>query len=133
MHAVELIERKRNGEELAPADLREFVAAYARDELPDYQAAALLMAVWFRGLSPAESVTELRQILALDPKLKVLVAHGLFDLATPYFGSKILLDQLPAFATPPRVKLVVFPGGHMFYARDASRKAFRAEAEALMK
>jgi carboxypeptidase C (cathepsin A) len=86
-----------------------------------------------RGLSPAESVTELRQILALDPKLKVLVAHGLFDLATPYFGSKILLDQLPAFATPPRVKLVVFPGGHMFYARDASRKAFRTEAEALMK
>jgi carboxypeptidase C (cathepsin A) len=86
-----------------------------------------------RGLSPAESVTELRQILALDPKLKVLVAHGLFDLATPYFGSKILLDQLPAFATPPRVKLVVFPGGHMFYARDAARKAFRTEAEALMK
>jgi carboxypeptidase C (cathepsin A) len=86
-----------------------------------------------RGLAPAESVTELRQSLALDPKLKVLVAHGLFDLATPYFGSKILLDQLPAFAAPPRVKLVVFPGGHMFYARDASRKAFRAEAEALMK
>jgi carboxypeptidase C (cathepsin A) len=86
-----------------------------------------------RGMAPAESVTQLRQILALDPKLKVLVAHGLFDLATPYFGSKILLDQLPAFAAPPRVKLVVFPGGHMFYARDASRQAFRSEAEALMK
>ena len=55
MHAAELIERKRNGEELLPADLREFVAAYARDELPDYQAAALLMAVWFRGLSPVET------------------------------------------------------------------------------
>ena len=86
-----------------------------------------------RGLAPAESVTQLRQILALDPKLKVLVAHGLFDLATPYFASKILLDQLPAFAAPPRVKLVVFPGGHMFYARDASRKALRSGAEALMK
>jgi pyrimidine-nucleoside phosphorylase len=55
MHPVELIERKRNGEELAPAELREFVAAYARDELPDYQAAALLMAVWFRGLSSTET------------------------------------------------------------------------------
>jgi carboxypeptidase C (cathepsin A) len=86
-----------------------------------------------RGLKPAESVTELRQILALDPKLKVLVAHGLFDLATPYFGSKIQLDQLPAFASPDRVKLVVYPGGHMFYARDASRQAFRSEAQALMK
>jgi carboxypeptidase C (cathepsin A) len=86
-----------------------------------------------RGTRPAESITELRQILALDPKLKILVGHGLFDLATPYFGSKIQLDQLPAFASPDRVRLVVYPGGHMFYARDASRQAFRAEVERLMK
>jgi carboxypeptidase C (cathepsin A) len=86
-----------------------------------------------RGMKPAESITELRQILALDPKLKLLVAHGLFDLATPYFGSKIQLDQLPAFAAPDRVKLVVYPGGHMFYARDASRQAFRSEVQALIK
>jgi carboxypeptidase C (cathepsin A) len=87
-----------------------------------------------RSLSPVESTTDLRQILALDPKLKVLVAHGLFDLATPYFGSKIQLDQLPPFfASPARVKLAVYPGGHMFYSRDASRQAFRAEVEALMK
>jgi pyrimidine-nucleoside phosphorylase len=55
MNAVELIERKRNGDEIPSAELREFVAAYARDEVPDYQAAALLMAVWFRGLSHAET------------------------------------------------------------------------------
>jgi carboxypeptidase C (cathepsin A) len=86
-----------------------------------------------RGLNPAESISQLRQILALDPKLKLLVGHGLFDLATPYFGSKILLDQLPAFAGPARVNLVVYPGGHMFYSRDASRQAFRSEVQALMK
>jgi carboxypeptidase C (cathepsin A) len=86
-----------------------------------------------RGLNPVESISQLRQILALDPKLKLLVGHGLFDLATPYFGSKILLDQLPAYASPARVKLVVYPGGHMFYSRDLSRQAFRAEAEAIMK
>jgi pyrimidine-nucleoside phosphorylase len=55
MNAVELIERKRNGEKLPADELREFIAAYARDEIPDYQAAALLMAIWFRGLSPAET------------------------------------------------------------------------------
>jgi pyrimidine-nucleoside phosphorylase len=55
MNAVELIERKRNGEEIPAAELRDFVAAYARDELPDYQAAALLMAIWFRGLSAVET------------------------------------------------------------------------------
>jgi carboxypeptidase C (cathepsin A) len=86
-----------------------------------------------RGQHPVESISQVRQILALDPKLKLLVAHGLFDLATPYFGSKILLDQLPAYASPERVKLVVYPGGHMFYSRDAARQAFRAEAEAMMK
>jgi len=57
----------------------------------------------------------------------------LFDLATPYFGSRIQLDQLPAFASPDRVKLVVYPGGHMFYSRDNSRKALRGDVEALMK
>ncbi len=86
-----------------------------------------------RGREPTESVSQLKQILALDPRLKVIVAHGLFDLATPYFGSKILLDQLPPYATPDRVKLVVYPGGHMFYTRDPARQALRAEAEKMMK
>jgi len=86
-----------------------------------------------RGNNPTQSITELRQILALDPKMKLLVGHGLFDLATPYFGSKLWLDQLPAFASTDRVKLVIYPGGHMFYSREAARQAFRSEAEALMK
>jgi carboxypeptidase C (cathepsin A) len=88
---------------------------------------------WDFGRGPAESVSQLRQILALDPKLKLLVGHGLFDLATPYFGSKVILDQLPAYARSDRVKLVVYPGGHMFYSRDAARQAFRAEVEKVMK
>ena len=88
---------------------------------------------WDFGRGPAESVSQLRQILALDPKMKLLVGHGLFDLATPYFGSKVVLDQLPAYARSDRVKLVVYPGGHMFYSRDAARQAFRAEVEKVMK
>lgn len=85
-----------------------------------------------RGINPPQSVSELRQILATDAKLNVLVAHGLFDLATPYFGSKRVLDQMPAFATQ-RVKFVVYPGGHMFYSQDGSRQAFRSEVEALIR
>src|SRR2546430_3350181 len=53
MRAVELIERKRNGEELSAADVREFIAGYVHGEVPDYQAAAFLMAVWVPGLTPA--------------------------------------------------------------------------------
>ena len=88
---------------------------------------------WDFGRGPAESISQLRQILALDPKVKLLVGHGLFDLATPYFASKVILDNLPAYAGPNRVKLVVYPGGHMFYSRDGARQAFRSEVETLMK
>jgi carboxypeptidase C (cathepsin A) len=86
-----------------------------------------------RGINPPQSIEDLRQIMAIDPKLKVLVGHGLFDLATPYFGSKIILDQLPAIGAPQRAKLVIYPGGHMFYSRDGSRQAFRGEAQAMIK
>ena len=88
---------------------------------------------WDFGRGPAESVSQLRQILALDPKMKLLVGHGLFDLATPYFASKVILDQLPAYARSDRVKLVVYPGGHMFYSREGARQAFRAEVEKVLK
>jgi len=88
---------------------------------------------WGRGLNPPESITQLRQALALDPKLRVLVAHGLFDLVTPYFGSKMELDQLPRYGSADRVRLVVYPGGHMFYSRDTSRAALRNEAKAMIR
>jgi len=55
MRPAELIERKRNGEEHDPADLAELILAYARDEVPDYQMAAWCMAVYFTGLSGAET------------------------------------------------------------------------------
>jgi pyrimidine-nucleoside phosphorylase len=54
---AELIQRKRDGEELAAEELAEFVLAYARDAVPDYQMAAFAMAVYFRGLSDAETFT----------------------------------------------------------------------------
>jgi pyrimidine-nucleoside phosphorylase len=53
--AVELIERKRNGEELESEAIVELVLGYARGEIPDYQLAAFCMAVYFRGLTTAET------------------------------------------------------------------------------
>src|SRR5205823_11615589 len=52
---VELIERKRDGGELSAAELQELMLGYARDEIPDYQLAAFSMAVFFRGLTSAET------------------------------------------------------------------------------
>jgi pyrimidine-nucleoside phosphorylase len=51
----ELIERKRDGGELSAEELAELMLGYAKGEIPDYQVAAFCMAVFFRGLSSAET------------------------------------------------------------------------------
>jgi pyrimidine-nucleoside phosphorylase len=60
MIVIPLIERKRDGGCLSPSEWRDVVLAYARDEVPDYQMAALLMATRMRGLASDElaAVTE---------------------------------------------------------------------------
>jgi pyrimidine-nucleoside phosphorylase len=52
---AELIERKRDGGELAPEEISELVLGYSAGDIPDYQLAAFCMAVYFRGLSGAET------------------------------------------------------------------------------
>src|SRR3989441_5016134 len=54
MFVVPLIERKRDGGALTPAEWRELIASYTAGGVPDYQMSALLMAVLWRGLEPAE-------------------------------------------------------------------------------
>jgi pyrimidine-nucleoside phosphorylase len=51
----ELIERKRDGGELSREEMAELMLGYARGEIPDYQLAAFCMAVFFRGLTSAET------------------------------------------------------------------------------
>lgn len=83
---------------------------------------------WGRGgRSSHEAVNDLQRALALDPRLDVVVAHGLTDIITPYFRSKLILDQIPVLGDAERLRLSVYPGGHMFYARRASRVQFRTE------
>ncbi len=60
VRAVDVIARKRDGGEIPGDQLRDFVLAYAREELPDYQMAAFLMAGYLRGFtrSETEALTE---------------------------------------------------------------------------
>lgn len=90
---------------------------------------------WFASqwTNVPDATDELRAALALDPKLQVLVVHGFTDLVTPYFASQVILDQLPAFGDPARVRHQVYPGGHMFYNRAMSRIEFRNDGEALVR
>ncbi|QJU57598.1 peptidase S10 [Sphingomonas sp. AP4-R1] len=78
-----------------------------------------------------EAITDLRKAVAVDPKMAVLIAHGMDDLSCPYFVSRLVIDQMPGFGRPDRVQLALYPGGHMFYSRADSGAAFRKTALAL--
>jgi len=54
MRTVDLIHRKRDGEELSPEEIATVVDGYNRNEIPDYQMSAFLMAVFFSGMSDRE-------------------------------------------------------------------------------
>ncbi len=56
MRMIDLIEQKRDGEELSPEQISFFIEKYTTDEIPDYQAAALLMAIFIRGMNRRETV-----------------------------------------------------------------------------
>lgn len=55
MRAVDLIEKKRNGGELTPTELDALISGYTAGAVADYQMSAFAMAVYFRGMTPAET------------------------------------------------------------------------------
>ncbi|MFL5288397.1 MAG: S10 family peptidase [Rhodopila sp.] len=83
---------------------------------------------WGHGLGRPESLNALQAARSVDPHLRVMVAHGLFDLRTPYFGSARLLGMLPHLDGAAPVVLRVYPGGHMFYFDDSARAALHDDA-----
>ena len=84
--------------------------------------------LWDRGEDlRSGSVTELRQAVAADPKLRVLIVHGWNDLSCPFMGSILTVDQMPVMGDPTRVAVREYPGGHMFYTRESSRMELRKD------
>ncbi len=65
-----LIERKRDGGALTPAEWRHVLAAYLRNEVPEYQMSALLMAVVWRGLTDDELVALTEAMLDSGARLE---------------------------------------------------------------
>jgi pyrimidine-nucleoside phosphorylase len=65
MEAALIIRKKRDGSALQPEEIFDFIQRYTRGEIPDYQASALLMAIYFRGLDARETV-DLTQAMMLS-------------------------------------------------------------------
>ena len=78
------------------------------------------------------AVPDLREAIAADPKLRVIIAHGWNDLSCPFMGSVLTVDEMPVMGDASRVAVHEYPGGHMFYSRVASRAALQHDVEGMM-
>jgi carboxypeptidase C (cathepsin A) len=73
---------------------------------------------------------DLKKLLALNPSLHVLIAHGYFDAVCPFAATRWLATHLPVGGD--RVTLRVYPGGHMLYTRPAARAALASDVAAMV-
>jgi carboxypeptidase C (cathepsin A) len=84
--------------------------------------------LWDRGDEERRgSVEDLRESVAADPKLRVLIVHGWNDLSCPFMGSVLTANQMPIMGDRTRVAVHEYPGGHMFYTRPSSRDLLRKD------
>jgi len=83
----------------------------------------------FHGATGA--MDDLRYGMSLNEHMKVMVTHGRYDLITPYFSSRRLIESMKL--TPSQRKNLSFhhyAGGHMYYSWDQSRKTFLQDTQA---
>lgn len=101
MRVVDLIEAKRDGRNIDAADIREFVNAVVRKEVPEYQIAAFLMAVYFRGMTRDELVAYTDSMLHSGDTMSLDGMKGHFKVdkhSTGGVGDKVSLTLAPMVA-----------------------------------
>ncbi|WP_207461915.1 septum formation initiator [Azospirillum sp. SYSU D00513] len=87
---------------------------------------------WPRQAYPS-AVEELQEVLSLQPSLRVMIAHGLTDLITPYMASRWIANRLELpDGQRERVTLPVYAGGHMMYTLPEPRRQLFEDARKLV-
>src|SRR3712207_2636089 len=93
---LDAIEIKKFGGELSEEDIRAVVAGYAGDEVPDYQMAALLMAIFIRGMGYEETLALTRAMA--DSGERYSFPECVDKHSTGGVGDKVSLTSLPIVA-----------------------------------
>ncbi|HJL70344.1 MAG TPA: thymidine phosphorylase, partial [Anaerolineales bacterium] len=98
MRAVDLITKKRDGGELSSAEIEWFVRGFTAGDVPDYQAAALAMALYFRGMNSRETT---------DLTLAMANSGEKLDLSAAVSGTTV--DKHSTGGVGDKTTLVVAP------------------------
>ena len=101
MNAVDIICKKRDGKELSEAEIEFFIKAYLSGEIPDYQASALLMAIYFRHMSEEETFNLTKVMLHSGDIVDLSDIHGtkVDKHSTGGVGDKVTLIVAPIAAS----------------------------------
>src|SRR3954466_1459577 len=110
---------------------------YARDELGFKSDMTYILLAhdvssnwdWGNRREPPGVSDDLRELLALNPSFRLLVAHGRTDLVTPYGVSRYVIDHIPDLGGPDRAQLKLYRRGHMFFFDRDPRRTFSADAK----
>jgi carboxypeptidase C (cathepsin A) len=82
---------------------------------------------------PVGATDDFRYGMSLNPHMKAFIAHGRYDLVTPYYASERLRNLMRLDPeTAGRLTIRQLGGGHMFYAWEASRRDFTAAIAAFV-
>ena len=76
MRMFDIIAKKRDGERISPQELEFFIKGYTEGSIPDYQAAAFLMAVYLKGLDNDETAELTRLMAESGEKLDLSAIRG---------------------------------------------------------
>lgn len=100
MRVVELIEKKREGGELQPTEVRALFQSFLAGDVPEYQMSALLMAIYFRGMRRDELIAWTHEMIASGASLSFdhLSLPTVDKHSTGGVGDKISLPLAPLLA-----------------------------------